>query len=145
MAYKIKSKSEYKRLREKTNEHSKAFEKYRTATKRNWIDKEAERKYNIPKDVSNSKKSAIEIYEYKNKPIKKNEKYTAYLNGDGTKITTWTGDKIADVNYLKENKGYRTGMWEQHYSFEGTDINGKRIKGRAYAGKGGYVRFNIKE
>jgi len=144
MAYKIKSQSEYKKLRTIENNHNEAFEKYREKTKRNWIDDKESKKYNVPKSLSNEKKSAIEVYEYQNKPLKEKEKYFAYLSGDGKTITTFTGDKLADINSLRETKGGRSGyVMGQHYSFEGTDINGKKIKGRAYAGKGGYVRFNI--
>lgn len=141
MAYKIKSKSEYKKLRDQNSKYNKSFEVYRKKTKRNWINEEEAKKYDMPKSISNDKKSAIEVYEYKNKPLKKGEKYNAYLSNDGKYITTWTGDKLADVNDLRKNKSFG---YEEKYSFEGTDINGKKIKGRAYAGKGGYVRFTIK-
>lgn len=139
-SYKIKSKAEYKRLRSKYDARDKALKTYFQKTGRNWVDEKAEKTYNIPKGTTNEQTSAIEVYEYKNKPLKKGQKYFGYLSMDGRRITTFTGDTLADVSFLKETKsrGYK-----KHYSFEGRDINEKKIKGRAYAGKDGYVRFKI--
>lgn len=137
MSYNI-SKSKYNSLKNKYNAHSRAFESFRKKTGKNYTDKNIEKTYNIPKGTTNEETSKIEVYEYKNKPLKVGDKYNAYLSSDGQKITTFTGDEIAKVNNLVENKsrGY-----DKHYSFSGMDINGNTIKGRAFAGKGGYVRF----
>lgn len=137
MSYNI-SKSKYKQLRTKYDSHMKAFESYRKKTGSNSIGKEEEKKYNIPKGTTGKETSQIEIYEYKNKPLQVGDSYFAYLSTDGNEITTFTGDKLAKVENLTETKdrGY-----DKHYSFSGIDINGNKIRGRAYSGKGGYVRM----
>lgn len=135
MAFKVISKEKYTLLNKKYEAHNKAFEKYRKLTGSNAIDNKVAKAFNIPKGTTNKQTSQIEIYKYKNKPLKVGEKYTAYISDDGKKVTTWTGATIGAVSSIRGTKR------REYFSFDAVDINGHKLKGMAYAGLGGYVRL----
>ena len=142
MTYNIKSKSEYERLRRIEDKNRKTFELYRKKTGRNWSDKEAEKKYNISKSLSNDKKSAVEVYEFKKDKSKK--PYFAYMKKDKKEITTWTGQKLGDVTYLGNE--YSGGMGSRRQNFRMKGIDGREWSGTFYVSSGDYVRIKpVKE
>lgn len=58
--------------------------------------------------------------------------YTAYLSGDGKYITTWMGDKLAEVTSVGAT--YRTNFGNKVTPFRARGIDGRTYHGRHNGG-----------
>ena len=136
MAYKIKSKKEYQKLKQKYEAHLK--HPYWEITKRNWINDKEAKKYGVPKGTTHEETSSIEVYEFKNK--KNKGKYTAYMSSDRKKLGTWTGEKLADITYLGNE--YSTGVGTRQ-NFRAKGIDGRNWSGTFFVSSGDYVNMKV--
>lgn len=103
--------------------------------------------------VTNEERSAVEVYEFMTTPPKE---YTLYINTDEEIATTWTGEKLGDVEFGQyqdvevehEYMGHDGKTWsedviESAQRIVVKAINGKTYKGLYYVDSGDYA--NIEE
>lgn len=103
-------------------------------------------------EVSNKERSQMEVYEFVNNPP---EKYFLYCNfpsaagvrsGEATHYgasgtaTTWTGDKLGDVQC---GRTWRSNMGDTRVSITVYAINGCVYNGTYYKSVGSYARLKI--
>jgi len=138
MAHEVITKSKYQSLRNKYDKREKAYQKYFKITGRNWIDEENEKKYNIPKGTTNDETSAIEVYEFKNQ--KNKGRYNGYMKSDKKEITTWNGEKLADITYLGNE--YSIGLGKRQ-NFRAKGIDGRNWSGTHFVSSGDYVNMKV--
>lgn len=138
MSYSVVSNSRYLALRKKYDKRDSALKKYFSATGRNYVDKESERAYNIPKGITNKQTSNIEVYEFKNR--NNHGKYMAYMSGDRKRVTTWTGDTLGQISYLGNE--YSTGLGKRQ-NFRVKGIDGKNWSGTFFVSSGDYVIMKV--
>lgn len=62
-----------------------------------------------------------------------------WADGIGATITTWTGDKLADV--VERFPVYRSNLGDRRQNFRARGINGATYSGTAYLDAGDYVRM----
>jgi hypothetical protein len=95
--------------------------------------------------MTNEEISAAEVAAFK---TDKPESYFAYRSKSlfqyrgGTKwaeITTWTGEKLADVVHVGE--AWTSNMGDKRQAFRARGVNGVTYSGTAYLSTGDYVRM----
>jgi len=126
----------YKEVKKRVELEQKLLDKYFKETKRNWINEKIRKERKIPK-VTNAERSFIEVENFKRG--KGQKKYVAYMKNDLSKITTWTGDKLADVT--KVGQPFRDSFGGERINFRAKGIDGKNYSGTYFKSAGDYVRI----
>lgn len=112
-----------------------------TKEKRNYLEpEESKRVDSVVKEILgdipiNDAKEMVEIFDFVNEPP---DKYFAYLNMEGNKVTTWTGGVLANVGYKKEMV---SNFGDKRIYFRAFGINGVKYSAVCYGGNGCYVRM----
>ena len=131
--------SMYRDVKARYQRHYKAFERYRAATKMNSISDEDAKKWRVPPAPSNEEVGQMEQYEFEHKNKGEGGTYAGYMSKDMTRITTWMGDTLADVQW--KGAEYRGNMGNRAVNFRAKGIDGKLYSGTYYKSSGDYVRM----
>lgn len=110
---------------------------------------------NIP-DVTNEERSAVEVYEFCQTPP---ERYFLYISHDDNALslpdshnhrtirngasglaTTWTGEKLGDVQFGSE---FHSAFGDRRVSLRVYAINGKTYSGNYFRDAGSYARVKL--
>lgn len=88
--------------------------------------------------VSNAERSAVEVYEFIERPP---ETYFLYINRDQKTAATWTGDVLGQVTF---GCAFRSNMGDKRIPITIRAINGHTYHGTFFASAGGYARVKMK-
>lgn len=92
---------------------------------------------------SNALLSHMERVQFITQPLAYGASYTAYLSSDGARLTTWTGDTLAEVIFIKSRKPARRGyMSDVAGSLRAVGIDGRAYYAR-HNGPGMYCRMRL--
>ena len=133
--YSIKSEKQYVKKRQIADAYQTEAKKimFRNGKQTNYLT--AEERKGLPK-VTNADRSAIEVYEFKkDKP----EKYTAYVNPEKRKVTTWTGQELGSIYEM--GVPYRDNFGGERQNIKFKTDSGDRYSGTYFKSSGNYARF----
>jgi len=92
-------------------------------------------------DEKNAATSKREVAEFK--ANQSPGKYFAYMSGDHKRITTWTGDKLADVTFYGQPYKVPAFGWPStRVNFRAKGIDGRNWAGTYFESSGSYVRMS---
>lgn len=88
-------------------------------------------------DEANRLRSAVEVYEFVQKPPRE---YVLYIDRGRAKATTWTGEVLGDVSFGQE---YGTNMGDRRVPVRVRAINGRTYAGTYFKSAGDYARVRL--
>jgi len=130
-------KKRIKQVEKKVMKENKMLRNYFKKSKTNWTNEKIRKKLGIPK-VSNTERSMVEVYQFKQKPPKK---YGAYMGSKLKKITTWTGQPLGNITWIGSE--YKDGFGGTRQNFRVNAINKKKYSGTYFKSSGDYVNLKM--
>lgn len=81
--------------------------------------------------VTNEQRSHAEVIEFLSRPLAYGVTYYAYLSSDANDVTTWPGNKLAEVTKITRNKlRHCAGLASERGGFWANGIDGRVYHGR---------------
>lgn len=91
-------------------------------------------------DLYNKIASTIEQAMWLNNPPRK---YFAYVNAEKKTLTTWTGEKLGDINFINCYSCPAFGGYTHRVSIRVKGTNGAWYSGTYYKSSGDYARITL--
>ena len=130
------TKEEYTESRKMLDAYNAATMDYCTRNKTNGIPSDVCATFPHAGRVDNDMRSAIELYEFCADPP---NNYFLYVNLDGRKVTTWTGEKLGCI--VGFGRSFRSNFGDSRRYIWIHAINGKDYVGTFFESAGDYARI----
>lgn len=93
----------------------------------------------LPQSLTNEQISQLEVYEWINNPP---TKYFSYVDFRGGNLTTWTGEKLGEIDFISK---WVSNMGDTRYSIRVFGTNGKQYYGTYFSSSGDYCRITARK